>query len=201
MRAGARALRSRLGQFRLWLRLATQAFVGLALGAGSALVTLGGDLPQAGVLAGAALLAALAARRTWARARDARRAARVRAALRRALRPLRSTGWRLEEALAWPDGQRLDFFAATPDGGLAFALLASPVRSERLLERAQEIASWLATCGRPCIPVLAVEELARAERDERGVLVVAADAVAVALADAEHGFERARAEVEAEVAP
>jgi hypothetical protein len=200
MRARARAICSRLGHLRLWLRFAAQAFVGLALGGGSLLVVLGGDAVQGALLGCGALLAGLAARRSAARAGDARRAARVRAAVRRALRPLRSTGWRLEEALAWPGGGRLDFLAATPDGRLAFALLASPVRSERLLDRAQEIASWLATSGRPCVPVLAVSRLARPERDERGVLVVAADAVADAVADAESGFHRALAGTQRELA-
>jgi hypothetical protein len=194
MTARARALRSRLGHLRLWLRFAAQAFVGLALGGGSLLLVLGGDAAQGAFLGAGALLAGLAARRSAARA------GLVRAAVRRALRPLRGAGWRLEEALAWPGGGRLDFLAATPDGGLAFALLASPVRSERLLDRAQEIASWLAMDGRPCVPVLAVSRLARPERDERGVLVVAADAVADALADAESGFHCALAEAQAELA-
>jgi len=97
------------------------------------------------------------------------------AQVRRALKPLRAEGWRVEHGVLWPGGGDIDHVARSP-AGVWFAIETKTRRySCRQLERTAATARWLARRGRGgggAVAVLCVTRGRRRPVIEHGVLVV-----------------------------
>jgi hypothetical protein len=142
-------------------------------------VTAGAALPGV-VLLAVAVIVGLRARHWLSLAGRSAVGARSEDEVRRALEPLRESGWRLRHGVRWHGGGDVDSVAIAPSG-LGFTIeTKTRTYDERHLHRVREQAGWLGRrrrrwCRRGALPVLCVVRATGVERYERGVLVVSVD--------------------------
>jgi hypothetical protein len=172
--------RARRQQYR---RLFRAGHLGLTSTAAAVLglfvVRAGAGLPGIVLLAGAVVVG-LRARHWLSLAGRSAVGARSEDEVRRALEPLRESGWRLRHGLHWHGGGDIDSVAIAPSG-LGFAIeTKTRTYDERHLDRVREQAGWLGGsrrrwCRRGALPVLCAVRGTGMERYEQGVLVVSVD--------------------------
>jgi Nuclease-related domain len=171
---------ARRQQFRRLARAGQLALTGIGAAVlGMLLMSTGFALPG-GLLLGAAVVVGFRAHHWLSLAGRSRVGARSEDEVRRAVEPLRETGWRLRHGVHWQGGGDIDSVAIAPNG-VGFAIeTKTRMYDERQLGRVLQQASWLGRrrrtwCRRGALPVLCVVRAAGVERYEHGVLVVSID--------------------------
>jgi hypothetical protein len=147
---------------RLGLTSTAAAVLGLFV------VRAGAGLPGVVLLAGAVVVG-LRARHWLSLAGRSAVGARSEDEVRRALEPLRESGWRLRHGLRWHGGGDIDWVAIAPSG-LGFAIeTKTRTYDERHVDRVREQAGWLGRrrrrwCRRGALPVLCAVRATGMER-------------------------------------
>ena len=157
-------------------------------------VTAGAALPGV-VLLAVAVIVGLRARHWLSLAGRSAVGARSEDEVRRALEPLRESGWRLRHGVRWHGGGDVDSVAIAPSG-LGFTIeTKTRTYDERHLHRVREQAGWLGRrrrrwCRRGALPVLCVVRATGVERYEHGVIVVSIDRLVPVLWEVANSTDR-----------
>jgi Nuclease-related domain len=186
---------ARRQQFRRLARAGQLALTGIAAAIlGMLLMSTGFALPG-GLLVGAAVVVGFQAHHWLSRAGRSGVGARSEDEVRRALEPLRKSGWRLRHGLRWQGGGDIDSVAIAPSC-LGFTIeTKTRTYDARHLDRVREQARWLGRrrrrwCGRGALPILCVVRAAGVELYEQGVLVVSIDRLIPVLCEVASRMER-----------